>query len=280
MNVFEAIFLGVVQGLTEFLPVSSSGHLVLFQNLLGMKEPMLGFDLVLHLGTLVAVFIYFRRDFLQMIQQSVLFLMQFPGSKDRGALYEQYPYALEAGMVVLACVPTVLIGIAFKDAFETLFGSVFAVGVAWIVMSFILIASRKFPKGDRTLNLMNHQDAFLIGLAQGVSIIPGISRSGSTILGGMLCGIEKKEAARFSFWLSVPAILGAFIFKLDDGIDFFQTNPLALVSGFLASAVVGYITIAFLLNIMVRGRFHLFGYYCLAIGLFTVIYFGLPYFAS
>jgi len=276
MTILKAVILGVVQGLTEFLPVSSSGHLVLFQNLLGMKEPMLAFDIVLHLGTLVAVFIYFRKDFFEMIRQSFLFIVHLPRAADRQALFEKYPYALESSFVILSCIPTAVIGFVFKDAFEALFGSVLAVGVAWIVMSGILIASRWFQNGIRGLELMNHQDAFLIGLAQGVSIIPGISRSGSTILAAMLCGIEKKEAARFSFWMSVPAIIGAAAFELDEGLDFFAASPWTLAAGFIASAVVGYLTISFLLKLMQRGRFYLFGYYCLAVGLFTVIYFSVP----
>ena len=272
MSLLEAILLGIVQGLTEFLPISSSGHLVLFQNILGMKEPMIAFDIAVHWGTLAAVLIYFARDFFRMIGHTFLFLIHLPVKRNLDALFNQYPYALIFILVVLATIPTIVIAMVFQDAFEFFFGSLLAVGIAWIVMSIALIASRKFQEGYRSMNLMNHRDAFLIGIAQGISIMPGISRSGVTILLGMFLGLEKKEAARFSFWIAVPTIIGAGIFKRHEGIEFYNNHGMILVAGFMAAAITGFFAIAFLLRIIQHGKFYIFGYYCLAIGLLTLIY--------
>ncbi|MDD5218164.1 MAG: undecaprenyl-diphosphatase UppP [Candidatus Omnitrophica bacterium] len=273
MNIYEAVVLGIVQGFTEFLPVSSSGHLVLFQNLLGMREPMLAFDVAVHLGTLLAVFVYFGKDLIRMVVQSVLFAVKFPFASDKDEVHQQYPYAAITGFVILASVPTFLIAIAFKDMFEYLFSSVAAVGFAWLVMGILLVLSRWFQESNaRFLTMMNHRDAFFIGIAQGIAIIPGISRSGSTILGGMLCGIEKKDAARFSFLIGIPAILGAAVLKMREGIDFFASYPAALIAGFVMSALVGYFVIGFLLKVLGKGKFYLFGYYCLVLSVVTIVY--------
>ncbi|MCM8775790.1 MAG: undecaprenyl-diphosphatase UppP [Candidatus Omnitrophica bacterium] len=262
----DAIWLGMVQGLTEFLPISSSGHLVLFQHLFGLKEPMLDFDVTVHLGTLFAVLIYFRRELYVIIDDTMLYTLDFLHTFSRRAIEGKYPNARFGAYIILATIPAGLMGFLFKDRVESLFGSVFGVGIAWMVMGAVLLLSRGHDGGKRSLASMKPLDALLIGFVQGIALIPGISRSGSTILGGMFLGIEKKDAARFSFLIAVPAILGASLLELGQGGNRSYADMHVLLVGFFVSAIVGYFAIAFLLRIIERSRFFVFGYYCLAIG--------------
>ena len=197
MTWVQAAFLGIVQGLTEFLPVSSSGHLVLFQTLLGFEDPLVAFDVVLHLGTLIAVFIYFWKDLMTMTVQTLRFIFEAPFAKNKDAVLDQYPHALTAGFVILSTIPTAAMGFIFKDTVEYFFGSILVVGIAWMVLGIVLISTRTHMTGGRPLSEMNHRDAFVIGIAQGIALIPGLSRSGSTIIAGLYAGIDKKDAARF-----------------------------------------------------------------------------------
>jgi len=252
MTIVDAFILGAVQGLTEFLPVSSSGHLVLFQVLFGLKEGMLAFDVAVHWATLAAVFVYFRKDFFEMFQQAV-------SGKFRPIV-----------LIAVASVPTAVIGIVFKDYFESLFGSLKAAGTGWLLTAAFLIASDRFQQGSRALERMRVRDALWVGVAQGISIVPSISRSGATILAAMLTGIEKKDAVRFSFWIGVPAILGAGLLEMKAGIRLASSHPEVFWAGFVTSGILGYFTIAWLLAIVSRGKFYLFGYYCLALGILTL----------
>lgn len=267
MTLFDAIILGTVQGLTEFLPVSSSGHLVLFQNLLGLSEPMIAFDIAVHWGTLTAVLIFFIKDICLIAYQTVQYLIAFPFSKDRQALLKRYPLTLMTGLIIIASIPTAIIGYVFKDAIAHLFGSIAAVGAAWFFTGILLIMSKRFQNGDRELSLMNQRDAFLIGMAQGIAIIPGVSRSGSTILAGMLCGLERQEAARFSFLIAIPAIVGAGLLHWKEESEWLMQNQSVIWAGFFSSAVVGYLAIIFLLKLTRWGKFYWFGYYCVALSL-------------
>ncbi|MBI3314122.1 MAG: undecaprenyl-diphosphate phosphatase [Candidatus Omnitrophica bacterium] len=249
MSLVEALFLGALQGLTEFLPVSSSGHLVLVQLLMGRDESMLAFDIAIHWATLIAVFVYFRSDFLKI-------------ARDRRLL-------LRIGVATL---PTALMGVFFEDYFESLFGSLRATGIGFIVTAAFLIASVKFHHGKTPLSELKISDALWIGVAQGISIIPSISRSGATILAAMFLGVERGAAVRFSFWIAVPAILGAGLLKLKDGIGELSAYPGPAVAGFLVSGLIGYLTIGLLLKLTVRGKFYGFGYYCLAIGILALFF--------
>ncbi len=271
MTIFQAVILGAVQGLTEFLPVSSSGHLVLLQHWLGLHD-MLVFDIAVHWGTLLAALVYFWRELLGVVCQSVLFLVRRPQGTERDQFLSENPYALTGGLILLSSAATAIVGIFFKELFQYLFESVLAVGIAWVCMAFFLICSKHFKnvEYERGLREMNHQDAFLTGLAQGIALIPGISRSGSTILAGMKCGLERKTAAHYSFLMAVPAIFGVGLYKLQDGMAFLKMQPEIYAAGFLTSAVVGFCAIALLFRILERGKYHYFGYYCLALGLFAI----------
>ena len=241
------------------------------QNLLGIEEPMLGFDIVLHLGTLTAVFLFFAKDIYLMASQTFIFLFKLLSGKSFRPLTEEYPSAVTAGYVILGTLPVVGIGLTFKDSIEHFFGPLIVVAIAWTLMGILLILSRCFQSGQRPIYMMNHQDAFLIGIAQAIAIFPGISRSGMTIMAGMKLGIAKSDAARFSFLLSIPAILGAAVLQLKDGFETAGVGTQALVVGFVVSAVTGYLAILLLLKLVQKGSFFLFGFYCLAMGIFAFV---------
>ncbi len=263
MTIIDAVILGILQGLTEFLPISSSGHLVFFQHLMGLRDPMIAFDIAVHWGTLSAVAAYFMKDFYRMIVDTFHVVIKSGFRRPSEELLQQYPYALIAGFVLVSTATTVIIVLFFQDILEHFFQSVVSVGIAWLVMGILLLLSVRFQKGDRTLDSMNQFDAFLIGTAQGLAVFPGISRSGLTIFTGMIAGLDRREAARFSFLISVPAIIGAGILKFREGVAFAQTAGIPMLVGFVVAAVVGYIALALLVRLIRSGRFYLFGYYCL-----------------
>ncbi len=272
MTIIQAAILGMVQGLTEFLPISSSGHLVLFQHWFGLKEEMLVFDIAVHWGTLLAVIIYFFSDIKKITFQTVQFILCRPKGAESDAFFNENPYALSSGLIILSSVVTVLVGIFFREVFEFAFRTVFAVGIAWLIMGTLLIYADRMKslEPERDLAHMHHRDAFFIGLAQGLALIPGVSRSGSTILMGIRCGLNRKEAARYSFLLGIPAILGVGLLKLNEGLPVMLAQPAVYVTGFACSMAVGFLTIIALFKVLERGKFHFFGYYCLAIGLFAM----------
>lgn len=264
INWFEALILGVVQGATEYLPVSSSGHLVIFQHLFGLEEPALLFDIVLHVATLLAVLWYYRLDIGDLIQESLVAIRSLSQGESWGDVQTDYPGFRLAWLIVLGTVPTALIGITLQDTFEALFGSLRTVGFMLCLTGVILLLTRFGSKGTRGIGEMKPVDALLIGLIQGLAITPGISRSGSTIAVALLLGIEKETAARYSFLLSVPSIVGALVLKIDDvgtGVGLTAT-----VLGFLAALVTGYFCLALLVQLVKRGKLAWFAPYCFGAG--------------
>lgn len=265
----EALVLGVVQGATEYLPVSSSGHLVIAQHLLGFTEPALLFDIVLHLGTLAAVVWYYRDDLKKLVRQSLLGIREVLAGSAASEVQAKYPGFRLAVLIVVGTIPTAVLGLTFEETFESLFGSVRATGAMLMVTGLILVASRLAPNNGRGIGQMRALDALLIGLAQGLAITPGISRSGATIATALLLGIERETAARFSFLLSIPSILGALLLELgDSGTE--AAYP-SLVVGFLAALVTGYACLALLVYLVKRGRLAWFAPYCFALGLLAAV---------
>jgi len=250
----QAVILGIVQGLTEFLPVSSSGHLVLFQTWLGdaffaQEHPLL-FVLALHVGTLLPV-LWFYRDSLREL------------STERGRRM--------GALVLVGTVPTGLIGVLFKDHFETLFSSPDRVAVALLVTGALLFATRgREPTGDD--DALTVRTALIIGLAQGLAITPGISRSGTTIAVALFLGLNRELAARFSFLLSIPAICGAVVLEMKDGVDVSGTDWSAVGAGFAASMVVGYAALVMLVALVKRGGLHHFAWYLWPVGVAALIF--------
>ena len=269
MEWFEAVILGLIQGLTEFLPVSSSGHLAIGQALLGVDVGEdLVFDVVVHAATVLATIVVFFKPILSLFRG--LFRFRYNDETD---------YVLK---ICVSMIPVLFVGLFLKDAVSSLFGSLIVVGCALVVTAALLyfsdrpgrakqISAPEAPAEAR--NGISYLQAFLVGLGQAVAVIPGLSRSGTTITTGCLLGFERKFAVRFSFILSIPAVLGANILSikdaLDAGVDWSQL-PVYLV-GVLVAAVSGYACIRLLKMIANRGRFGWFAYYCWAVGLLTLI---------
>ncbi len=268
MELIKALVLGIVQGATEFLPVSSSGHLVLGSHLLGFREQGIVFDVMLHLGTLVSVCVVFRKELLEMARAPFRWLSGWAGE-------DQRMYLLWDLYVVVATIPAVIVGVLYKDQIESLFTSVATVCLMLIVTGLMMIISRYLP--DRGCRI-NSPRAFLIGCGQAFAIIPGVSRSGTTIFTGMLLGINRETAARFSFIMSLPAILGAAVLHLGEVLEHPPTpdHLLILLTGTVAAAVTGYLAIILLLDVIRKNRLPWFGYYCLAVACtgLVVLYLG------
>ncbi len=250
-SILETIILGLVQGLTEFLPISSSGHLVLGQELLGLQH---GHDIllevVLHLGTLVAILFAYRQDIAR------LALCWMPGSKDA----EHRRLFL---LLLAASVPTAVIGLTLKDFFEGIFSRPMIVSSLLVVTGLVLLVGDRVRRGELHAEDAGPSRAFLLGLAQSAAILPGISRSGSTIVAGLLLGIKPDEAARFSFLMSVPAVLGAALLQFGDlPAEGVSIGTGALLAGFLSSAVVGYLALQWLLVAVRKRNLTWFAIYC------------------
>lgn len=245
-----AALLGVVQGLTEFLPVSSSGHLVLFQRWLPHAGDPVAFDLVLHLGTLLPVLGTFRADLAMMLRDL---------RQGEGPLLARPGVRLGA-WVVLGSVPTAAIGLTFKDVFEQAFSNLGAVAVAFAITATLLLATRFAPAPQVDLARMRPWHALVIGVVQGLAITPGISRSGSTIGAALLLGVDRGLAARFSFLLALPAVGGAFLLQARElDLRSLHLGPLAV--GFLVSAVTGWGALRLLLRLVRAGDFSRFAFY-------------------
>lgn len=272
MSLVYAIFMGIIQGLTEFLPVSSSGHLVILQQLLGLEEVGLGFNLILHIGTLVAVSIYYRKDLFLLFKEffSLLKDVLTKGKSDIRA----NEHRLLLVMLFIAILPTAAIGFLFNDLFESLFKTSYIVGYTLIITGIILWISNYLPVGSKHAKDMTLKDALFVGLVQGAAITPGISRSGSTIFAGLATGFTRDLATRFSFLLSIPAILAAVVLEGPEIIKEVSAigNVLPVVSGFIASAVSGYLAIDLLISILKRQKLQYFSYYCWIVGGLTIIY--------
>ncbi|BBO84842.1 undecaprenyl-diphosphatase [Desulfosarcina ovata subsp. sediminis] len=270
MNTIEAIILGTVQGLTEFLPVSSSGHLVLFQNLFGLKEPELLFDICLHVGTLLAVIIVFYREILEILTALIQLPRRMRSAGGLLRLFQVDPDIRMALLIVIGSVPTAIIGLLFKKITDQLFGSTAIVGCMLIVTGTLLWMTRRIRTQGRPVARTTLKDACLIGIVQGLAILPGISRSGSTIATALFLGVERKLAGRYSFLLSIPAIVGALVLGLD-APELATRIPLAtIIAGSLVSAAVGWLALVILLRVVDRGQLHRFAPYCWLVGLVTL----------
>ncbi|MDI9614493.1 undecaprenyl-diphosphatase UppP [Methanothermobacter sp.] len=268
MDVLQAIIIGIFQGLTEFLPISSSGHLVLVPEIMGVKSS-LAFDTLLHVGTLVAVVTYFWSDIIHMIRSFISSLTDIPRGNFRRGI-EEDPFKRLAWMVIIGTIPAGLAGVLFKDFFESLFSSITAVGFFLIVTGLLLWGSERISARIREklpVEKLGVRDSLIIGGAQALAIAPGISRSGATISAGLFLGFERELAARYSFLLSIPAILGAALIQVKDisaGMDLLGAS---MIAGFVASAVSGYIAIKFLLKLIRERDLYIFAYYCFVLGI-------------
>ncbi|MBW1973653.1 MAG: undecaprenyl-diphosphate phosphatase [Deltaproteobacteria bacterium] len=264
-----SLLLGIIQGLTEFLPISSSGHLVIIQKFFPPKSSNLFFDVMLHFGTLMAVLFYFRKDLYLIFSNLFIFLRDF--LKNKKLNLKQSPYILLFFFIIIGSIPAGLIGFFLENWIETLFIKPQVVGITFLITGFILFGTKFASSKKKGIEEMKIIDSFFIGLAQAAALLPGISRSGTTISTGIFLGFKKDFAFNFSFLLSIPAVLGATFFEFFH-VTFFQKEEIAgIIIGTLSAAFTGYLTLKLLIKIIRKGKFYYFSYYCFLAGIFTIL---------
>lgn len=256
-KLLETIFLGIIQGLTEWLPISSTGHLEIAEQFLGLKMPIL-FDVLLHVGTLMVILLFFRKD----IKRITSALARLDFRNEDGKLVP---------LIIVGTIPTALIGLAFGEQIENTFQTVMPIAIAFILCGIILYSTKAAKeKTDK----INYLAALIIGTAQGIAIIPGISRSGATIAAALLLGIKREKAFKFSFLLSIPAIIGAFGLTLYTQFSELAGAGVGWTEVFIGMAFamfVGYFTLKILWKILAKEKFHFFAFYCWILGIALII---------
>lgn len=270
LDFFSAIILGAVQGISEFLPISSSGHLALIPYLLGV-ETSLAFDTVLHIGTLIAIFTFFWKDIINLIKGFILSLVDL--SEGINIFKEGLNNTVEkrfSWLIIVGTIPTALIGIILKDPIETIFRGTIFIGIFLVITGLILYYSQRHSSGNIKAKNMSFIQAIIIGVCQGLAVLPGISRSGSTIASGLCLGLEREYAARYSFLLSIPAVVGAGVLQIKD-IATIDISISVLIAGFVSSVVFGYLSIKLLMKMIKGWSLDIFAYYCGIVGILTII---------
>lgn len=250
MEILEAIVLGIVQGITEWLPVSSSGHLVIIQKLLGLSPPII-FDIMLHIGSLTVVVLFFWKDIIELVTG----VINWEKEKLRIIL-----------MLVIATIPIAIVGYFFQSWIELVFHELSTVGYALLFTALLLFFSRYPLKKNKRLN---YWKALIVGLFQAIAILPGVSRSGSTISSGMMLGIKREDIARFSFLMFIPAIIGALALHIN---EFSAAIDATMIVGAIVSATVGYFSLRILMRIIRNDKFYLFSIYCLVLGIIVLAF--------
>lgn len=260
MSLGIAMLLGVIQGLTEFLPVSSSGHLAIAQYFINdFSQPGVFFDIVVHLGTLFAVLLYFRNEVMLLLRGLT------PGDAGRDG-------RRLIGLLTIATIPAIIAGLSIGDRIRQSFESLSAIGFALCVTGGLLLLTPRFVSGIKRLSELSKPDALVVGLFQALALFPGISRSGTTIVGGLVLGVNRYDSARFSFLMSIPAILSATVFNMNDALSLPSGVIFAYLAAFVSAFVVGYVAIHLVVRLLASERFHLFGYYCLLLGGCLLVY--------
>ena len=273
MTYLEAVILGLVQGLAEFLPISSSGHLALLQQWFGIEEDkVLLFAVLLHVGTLISVFIVYWKDIWELIVELCLTIKDiFTG---KGLRIEERPVRKLGVMIIVATVPTGIIGILFNDLFDSLYTSVLPIGIGLIITGFLLTLAEKMGSSKRGIKQMNYRNAIFIGIVQGIAICPGISRSGSTLFGSLVCNLNREFAVKYVFLISIPSILGSAVLEapaaLEAGFDMAQLGPVLV--GMIVAAVSGLIAIKTMIKVVSNKKLNYFSYYVWLLGAAVVIY--------
>ncbi len=287
MSILEAIIMGLIQGLAEFLPISSSGHLAIFKQVLHIEvETGLLFDVLLHLGTLIAIFVAFWKDVRMLIYEGFCIVGDFFkniwyavsnlfADKEHKKEYVKMaatPYRRFVMLVIVSTIPTGIIGILFQDMIETAAAGILIPGIMLLVTGVLLLVADHVDSGTLTEETASYPKALLLGVAQGAATLPGLSRSGTTITAGLLSGFERSFAVRYSFIMSIPAVLGAAILELKDFEPSMVASSelLAYAVGTAVAAAVGYISIKTML-VLVRGKkFKYFSFYCFLVGAIAI----------
>jgi len=266
MSIVQAVILGVVQGITEFLPISSSGHLILMQNLFGLKKASLAFDVVLHLGTLTALLLFFWRDWLKLVKAFLSSLKNWDLKNDMDQRLIWF--------LIVATIPGALFGLLLEKEVETTFRNSFLVALMLAGLGLLLLIAERAAHKRRVLNSLNLADSIAIGLSQALALIPGVSRAGITITTGLFRGLNRDAAVRFSFLLSAPIIAGAGFSQIPKILREGNTSGehLIFAVGFLVSAISGYLAIRYLLKYIQKHNLDVFAYYRFLLAAAVIIY--------
>ena len=288
MSLLEAILMGIIQGVTEFLPVSSSGHLALFKILFSVEDVGLLFDVILHLGTLIAIFAVYYKDIWKMIVAGFSIIGDV--CKNIGIFFKNITHKTKGGyhhvicngyrkfamLVIVSTIPTGVIGVLASDLIEQASKLLIVPGICLIMTAILLLLADHCKGGEKMPKQVTYSNAFIIGIAQGVATLPGLSRSGTTITACLLSGFNRKFAVKYSFIMSIPAVLGSLVFELSDlaAVSFTSTEIMYYLVGMVVAAVVGYICIKTMLYVVRQKKFTGFAVYCLIVGAISVgVYF-------
>lgn len=285
MNIAETIFLGIVQGIAEFLPVSSSGHLAIFKNIFGLQEMGITFDVLLHLGTLLAVFLVYWKDIKKLIIDGIGIIVdcfrniitfircKIHKTKPQYIKVINSTYRRFALLIIVSTIPTGIIGILASDLIESVSAGLIIPGICLLITGVLLLISDSIESGMKKIADTSYKNAIIIGIAQGFATLPGISRSGTTITACLLSKFDRSYAVKYSFIMSIPAILGAAIVELKDiGSENLSSGLLInYLIGMVVAAVVGYISIKTMLIVVRNKKFKYFAYYCFLAGTFAIV---------
>lgn len=290
MTYIQAIILGFVQGATEFLPVSSSGHLAILKNIFGISDIGITFDIFLHVGTLIAVFVVYYKDIWLLIKNAVFlvgciffnlyaWIRNIPERYDEDKIpYKKVladPYRRFVLLAVVSTIPVGIVGLLFEDYIESVSQGLLVPGICLLITGVVLLLSEALPGGKKNAQNMTYKNAVFIGVCQACAVFPGISRSGSTISASLIAGLDRTFAVKYSFILSIPAILGAALVSCLDiakGEVVVETSEIGMyAAGMVVAAVIGFIAIKLLLKVVVNRKFKWFSLYCFAMGIFAII---------
>ncbi len=275
MDIIKKIIIGIVQGITEFLPVSSSGHIRIFKEIFALSEDGLVFDVLLHMGTLIAVCVFYHKDVVQLMKELFAFIRDIFSFGKRNPFCIENPQRRLFIMIMITTIPTALAGIFLDDIVENVFSSLIFVGISLMITAFLLIAADKITcQYNKDETEIMKKDAFMVGLCQACAIVPGISRSGATVFAGKASGFNMEVAVKYSFLCSLPAIIGAIVFKFKDIAKLsLDINQIAgYVAAFVASAVTGYLSLGLIDVVAKKNKLSVFAYYCIAVGIGCILY--------
>lgn len=263
MNIFESIFSGFIQGLTEFFPISSSAHLVFFHSLLDIKNGQVFFDIILHIATLFAIIIFFRQDIVRIIKNFYK-IKQIKTNQETKIFW----------LVVISSIPTAIIGFIFHDKINEIFFQPSIVAILLIITGIFLFSTRYIKRFNKDIFGIKISEVLLVGLAQGIALLPGISRSGITISVALFLGWERELAFKYSFILAIPATLGALLLEIVSGVGEITYGYMNYFIGGIISLIVGFFALKFLSSIVQKGNIFKFSYYCWVLGLVMLIIFS------
>ncbi len=278
MSIIQAILLGLLQGLTEFLPMSSSGHLALFQNLFhwgkGIDDLFL-FDILLHTGTLISIFVVFFKDIMKLIVEFIGivhdFFLNIPRwlRKEPARRVIRTSYRRFVIMIIISSIPTSIIGIILKDLAEDAAATLIMPGICFIITSMLLLLADRMPEGYRTPRDAHYLHSVIVGVAQGMAVLPGLSRSGATLTTSLMCGFDSRFAVKYSFIMSIPAVLGATILEIKDAAG--SSFHISYIIGMLVAAVTGFVAIKFMLVLVRNRKYIFFSVYCMIAGIVAIV---------